>query len=146
MSYPDEPRIPSPLGRGVVNEGQLPEFLTFEEVAEIDKALLTAQDKFLTRITLYALRVLKQIAQAETAPVSAISDQQIAAWVEQDPALKQTITPDASFEQFFIRLVLSSLQPLRQISQETNTAIDDLNIAQVVTWFEQRAKQRLENQ
>lgn len=128
-----------------MTDGQMPEFLTFEEVAEIDKALLTSQDKFLARITLYALRVLKQIAQVENCPVSAISDQKIAEWVEQDDTLKQTVTTDASFEQFFIRLVLSSLKPLQQISQETSIAIDDLNIAQVVGWFEQQARRRLEN-
>lgn len=122
----------------------IPEFLTFEEVAEIDKALLTSQDKFLTRVTLYSLRVLKQIAQTEQIPVEQITDQQIVHWVEQDEALKQSVTSDASFEQFFIRIVLSSLKPLRQISAETSVAIEDLTIAQVVGWFEQQAKRRLE--
>jgi hypothetical protein len=121
----------------------IPEFLTFEEVAEIDKALLTSQDKFLTRVTLYSLRVLKQIAQTEQIPVEQITDQQIVHWVEQDEALKQSVTSDASFEQFFIRIVLSSLKPLRQISAETGVAIEALTIAQVVGWFEQQAKQRL---
>ncbi len=121
----------------------IPEFLTFEEVAEIDKALLTSQDKFLTRVTLYSLRVLKQIAQTEQIPVEQITDQQIVHWVEQDEALKQSVTSDASFEQFFIRIVLSSLKPLRQISAETGVAIETLTIAEVVGWFEQQAKQRL---
>jgi hypothetical protein len=121
----------------------IPEFLTFEEVAEIDKALLTSQDKFLTRVTLYSLRVLKQIAQTEQIPVEQITDQQIVHWVEQDEALKQSVTTDASFEQFFIRIVLSSLKPLRQISAETGIAIESLTIAEVVGWFERQAKQRL---
>ncbi len=123
----------------------LPEFLTYEEVVEVDQALLTAQDKFLARVSLYSLRVLKQIAQTEQLPVEAITDQQIAHWIEQDETLREMISSDAAFEQFFIQLVLSSLQPLRQISQETNLPIDDLTIQQVVNWFEQQAKQRLEN-
>lgn len=122
----------------------LPEFLTYEEVVEVDKALLTAQDKFLTRVSLYSLRVLNQIAQTEQQPVETITDQQIAHWIEQDNSLREIISSDASFEQFFIQLVLSSLQPLRQISQEINLPIDDLTIQQVVAWFEQKAKQRLE--
>ena len=122
---------------------QLPEFLSREDVAEVDAALLNSQDKFLTRITLYSLRVLNQIAEAEHQPIASITDQQIAAWIEQDEALKQTVTTDALFEQFFIRLVLSSLQPLRQISADLELPIEALTNRQVVSWFETRAKQRL---
>jgi antitoxin component of RelBE/YafQ-DinJ toxin-antitoxin module len=125
---------------------QPPEFLTFEEVAEVDKALLTAQDKFLARVSLYSLRALKQIAQAENLPVDAITDRQVAEWIEQDESLRQAIGADASFQQFFTQLVLSSLLPLRQISQATGVMIDDLTISQVVSWFEQQAKIRLANQ
>jgi hypothetical protein len=126
-----------------MNQPQIPEFLSREEVAQVDAALLSSQDKFLTRITLYSLRVLKQIAEAGNQAVSAITDQQIAAWIEQDEALKQTVTPDATFEQFFIRLVLSSLRPLRQISADLEQPIDSLTNAQVVSWFETQAKQQL---
>jgi hypothetical protein len=125
---------------------QPPEFLTFEEVAEVDKALLTAQDKFLARVSLYSLRALKQIAQAENLPIDAITDCQIAEWIEQDESLRQAIGADAAFQQFFTQLVLSSLLPLRQVSQATGVSIDDLNILQVISWFEQQAKIRLENQ
>jgi hypothetical protein len=121
----------------------LPEFLTYDEVAEVDSALLTAQDKFLARVSLYSLRVLKQISEQENLPVEAITDQQIAAWVEKDAALRQVITTDATFEQFFIRLVLSSLQPLKLIAQEQQVSVADLSIQQVVSWFEQQAKIRL---
>jgi len=122
---------------------QLPEFLSRNEVAEVDAALLNSQDKFLTRITLYSLRVLNQIAEAENQPIDSITDLQIAAWIEHDESLKQTVTTDASFEQFFIRLVLSSLQPLRQISTELDLPIEAVTNQQVVNWFETRAKQRL---
>lgn len=130
-----------------MNQPPIPEFLSREEVAEVDAALLNSQDKFLTRITLYSLRVLKQIAAAEPdapQPVRSITDQQIAAWIEQDESLKRTVTTDATFEQFFIRLVLSSLKPLRQIAAELEQPIEALTNRQVVSWFEAQAKRRLD--
>lgn len=121
----------------------LPEFLTFEEVVEVDKALLTTQDKFLTRVSLYSLRVLKQIASSENLPIAAITDQQITDWIGQDKMLRQAIGADPAFQNFFTQIVLSSLKPLQQISQETGTAIEALTISQVVAWSEQQAKLRL---
>lgn len=125
---------------------QPPEFLTYEEVAEVDKALLTAQDKFLARVSLYSLRALKQIAAAENLPVDAVTDRQVADWIEQDESLRQAIGADPGFQQFFTQLVLSSLLPLKQVSQATGVMIDDLTIPQVIGWFEQQAKLRLQNQ
>jgi hypothetical protein len=123
---------------------QPPEFLTFEEVAEVDRALLTSQDKFLARVSLYSLRVLKQIAEMENLPVGAVTDQQIAEWIDQDETLRQAIGSDASFQNFFTQIVLSSLRQLQQISQETGVMLESLTIPQVVGWFEQEAKLRLE--
>jgi hypothetical protein len=123
---------------------QPPEFLTFEEVAEVDKALLTTQDKFLARVSLYSLRVLKQVAEAENLPVGAVTDQQIADWINQDETLRQAVGSDASFQNFFTQIVLSSLRRLQQISQETGVMLESLTIPQVVDWFEQEAKLRLE--
>jgi type II secretory pathway component PulK len=127
-----------------MSDFQLPEFLTFDEVVEVDKALLTSQDKFLARIALYSLRVLKQIAAAEQVPIDGITDQQIADWIEQDQTLRQAIGADPGFQQFFTQIVLSSLGQLRQIAAQTNVAIDALTIPQVIAWFEQAAKQRLQ--
>ncbi|MBF2051167.1 MAG: hypothetical protein IGS54_28035 [Elainella sp. C42_A2020_010] len=127
-----------------MSDFQLPEFLTFEEVAEVDKALLTAQDKFLARVALYSLRVLKQIAEVENLPVGAVTDQQIAEWIAEDATLRQVIGSDASFQNFFTQIVLSSLKQLQQISHDTGVMLDSLTIPQVVGWFEQDAKRRLE--
>lgn len=127
-----------------MSDSQLPEFLTFEEVAEVDKALLTAQDKFLARVALYSLRVLKQIAEVENLPVGAVTDQQIAEWIAEDETLRQVIGSDASFQNFFTQIVLSSLKQLQQISHDTGVMLDSLTIPQVVGWFEQDAKRRLE--
>lgn len=127
-----------------MTEFQPPEFLTFEEVVEVDKALLTAQDKFLARVSLYSLRVLKQVAETESLPIEAVTDQQIAEWVEQDESLRQTVSADATFEQFFIQLVLSSRKRLQQIAEETGITLEALTLPQVVSWFEKEAKLRLE--
>lgn len=120
------------------------EFLTVEEVAEVDRALLTSQDKFLTRIALYSLRALKQISQQTGQSIEAITPAQIEDWIAADEAIRQEVATNESFQGFFVRLVLSSLKPLHQISAATGVSIADLTIAQVIGWFEQEAKRRLE--
>jgi hypothetical protein len=119
------------------------EFLTSEECAEVDKALLTAHDKFTARVAIYALRSLKAIAQQTNTPIAALQPEQIEDWVYQDPSLQQS--GDREFRQFFSQLVISSMKPLKQIVQQAEIAMEDLTIPQVVQWFEALAKQRLQN-
>lgn len=121
-------------------EDQLMQFLTREESAEVDTALLTSRDKFAVRLAIYALRSLKQISQVTGLPVTEISENQIIAWIENDKNIQQQIELDASFKLFFTRLVLSAINPLQQISQETALPISDLTVKQVVTWFEKDRK------
>lgn len=120
------------------------EFLAPDECAEIDRALMTSGDRFSTRVAIYSLRALKQIAQQSGDMVAELSAQQIADWVEQDPALNPEHGFDQEFKVFFGRLVISSLKPLRQISQESGVAIEALTASQVVSWFEKAAKLRVE--
>ncbi|PZV13222.1 MAG: hypothetical protein DCF22_11205 [Leptolyngbya sp.] len=117
------------------------EFLTPEECAEVDKALLTSHDKFTTRVTIYALRSLKQIAQQANTSIATLQSAQIEAWVYQDASLQKA--GDGEFRRFFSQLVISSLKPLRRIAREADIEIDNLAIAQVVVWFEQEAKKKL---
>lgn len=119
------------------------ELLTPEECAEVDQAMMTSRDRFSARVAIYSLRSLKTIAQQQQTVIAQLSDQEIVDWVDQDPALQQSGF-DENFRQFFIRLVLSSLKPLRQIAQAYEVAIDDLAVSQVVRWFEQEAKSRIE--
>jgi hypothetical protein len=119
------------------------EFLTSEECAEVDKALLTAHDKFTARVAIYALRSLKAIAQQTNTPIAALQPEQIEDWVYQDPSLQQS--GDREFRQFFSQLVISSMKPLKQIVQQAGIVMEDLTIPQVVQWFEALAKQRLQN-
>ncbi|NJP12122.1 MAG: hypothetical protein HC866_23845 [Leptolyngbyaceae cyanobacterium RU_5_1] len=118
------------------------EFLTPEECAEVDKALLTSHDKFATRVAIYALRSLKHIAQQNEVSISALQLEQIEDWVYQDDSLQQGV--DQEFRKFFSQLVISSLKPLKQASQEMGVAIEELTISQVIAWFEQEAKFKLE--
>jgi hypothetical protein len=123
------------------------EFLTTEESAQVDQALLSSRERFSARVAIYCLRSLKQLAQTSGTPIEALSDRQIISWVEQDPSLNQPaqgLESDDSFKVFFARLVLSSLKPLHQISQEEDIRLEDLTIPQVIQWFEKEAKRKIE--
>jgi len=119
------------------------EFLTVEEVTEVDRALLTTQDKFVTRVALYSLRTLKKITESTGQSVESITPEQIEDWIAQDDAIQEAVDSDGSFLTFFSRIMLSSLKPLGQIAAETGTAIESLTVPQVVQWFEKEAKLRM---
>ncbi|MBW4681327.1 MAG: hypothetical protein KME19_14595 [Microcoleus vaginatus WJT46-NPBG5] len=119
------------------------QFLTLEECAEVDTALLSTREKFSTRLAIYALRVLKQIAGETALKVEEVTPQQVKNWIEKDEAIRQQIEIDTGFASFFTNLVISSLKPLKQISLETGVPVEDLTVRQVVAWFEKQAKMRL---
>jgi len=108
------------------------DFLTPEECAEVDMALLSSKEKFSARLAIYALRVLKQVAGETGLPVTEVSNQQVMDWVRNDESIQQSIQVDASFELFFTNLVVASLRPLRQIAVEAGGAIEQLTVKQVV--------------
>lgn len=60
------------------------EFLTPEESLEVEKALLTSSEKFLTRLTISSLRLLQVIAQDLGISVNELTSNQIITWMEQD--------------------------------------------------------------
>jgi hypothetical protein len=78
-----------------MDEGSFPmldsaiQFLTPEESAEVDKALLTSPEKFLTRLTISTSKLLKAIAQDLNIPVEALTPAQIIAWFEADAKRKR---------------------------------------------------------
>ncbi|NJL69215.1 MAG: hypothetical protein HC849_07545 [Oscillatoriales cyanobacterium RU_3_3] len=122
----------------------LADFLTPEECAEVDMALLSSKEKFSARLAIYALRVLKQIAEETGLSVTDVTNQQVMDWVKNDESIKGSIELDASFENFFTNLVLASLRPLKQIAVESEGAIEQLTVKQVVAWFEKDGKIRRE--
>jgi hypothetical protein len=118
------------------------EFLTPQECAQVDGALLGAREKFSARVAIYALRSLKAIAQEANQPISALRTHQIVDWINQDPSLQAS--GDSSFRAFFAQLVDSARRPLTQAADRFGQPIEALEIAQVIQWFEQVAKQNLE--
>lgn len=120
------------------------EFLTPDESAAVDAALMTARERFSTRVAIYSLRSLKQIAQENGVTIAQLEPHHIEDWIFQDPSLQPENGFDSSFKGFFTQLVMSSLRPLTQMSAEAGVAIEDLTVSQVVQWFEKEAKQRLE--
>jgi hypothetical protein len=120
------------------------DFLTPDESAAVDTALMTSRERFSTRVAIYSLRSLKQIAQENGVTIAQLEPYQIEDWIFQDPSLQPENGFDGSFKGFFTQLVMSSLRPLTRMSNEAGVAIEDLTVPQVVQWFEKEAKQRLE--
>ncbi|MDE5069484.1 MAG: hypothetical protein O4861_01240 [Trichodesmium sp. St16_bin4-tuft] len=115
-------------------------FLTPEELAQVDAALLTSKDKFSTRLAIYSLRCLREIARETGLTLEEIPAEQVKAWMQKDKSLKQNLDSDPDFESFFTRLVMASLYPLKQVAQESAIALQDLTVQQVVKWFEKKGK------
>jgi hypothetical protein len=66
-------------------------YLTHAEAVEVEAALLSTHEKFLTRITISSMRMLKQIADDEqVAKIEDLTPQQIIKWFERDAELKRS--------------------------------------------------------
>jgi hypothetical protein len=71
-------------------------FLTPEESAAVDMALLSSQEKFLSRLTISSLRLLKLIATDLDVPIAEVTHAQIIAWFEKEAAIKREQGLDAA--------------------------------------------------
>ncbi len=120
------------------------EFLQPEEAAKVDAALLSSQEKFLTRLAIYALRSLQQISQRTNTPADEITPQQVADWIQEDATIQKQVDVDASFATFFSNLVVASQKPLVQISEETNQPLASITVEQIIDWFEQESKRGID--
>ncbi len=72
------------------------QFLSPEESADIDAALLDACEKFLTRRTISSWRLLQIIAQDTKIPLEELNHKQIIAWFEQDGKIRREQGKDAA--------------------------------------------------
>ncbi|MFW6358950.1 MAG: hypothetical protein ACOC0N_07040 [Chroococcales cyanobacterium] len=72
------------------------QFLTLEESADIDAALLSSPEKFLARLTISSLRVLTIIAEDVGVSVDELTHQQIIAWFEKDSKIRREQGIDAA--------------------------------------------------
>ncbi|MGK7952212.1 MAG: hypothetical protein AB4368_26370 [Xenococcaceae cyanobacterium] len=72
------------------------QFLTQEESAQIESALLSSSEKFLTRLTISSYRLLKIIAKDIGISVDELTATQILEWMEKDSKIKREQGIDAS--------------------------------------------------
>lgn len=128
----------------MTNFPQLPaDLLTPEEAAQVDASLMSSQEKFATRLAIYALRSLDRIAREKRKPIDSITPEEIGTWIASDRTLQGQIDIDASFSSFFTNLILSSMRPLQQAARDADVALEQLSVSQVITWFEQKAARAL---
>ena len=73
------------------------QFLTLEESAAVDAALLASHEKFLTRLTISSHRLLQQIAKDAEVPIEELDALQIIAWFERDGKIRREQGSDAAF-------------------------------------------------
>ncbi|MBD2596502.1 hypothetical protein BCD64_07510 [Nostoc sp. MBR 210] len=73
------------------------QFLTLEESAQVDAALLSSPEKFLTRLTISSQKLLKQIAQEYNVTIEDLTTKQIISWFEKDSKIRREQGIEASF-------------------------------------------------
>ena len=72
------------------------QFLTPEESAKVESALLSSSEKFLTRLTISSYRLLKIMAEDIGVPIDELTPTQIVEWMEKDSKTKREQGVDAS--------------------------------------------------
>ncbi|MGB3638123.1 MAG: hypothetical protein WBA39_11195 [Rivularia sp. (in: cyanobacteria)] len=73
------------------------QFLSLEESAKVDAALLSSPEKFLTRLTISSSRVLQQIAKENNIAIEELTTQQIIDWFEKDGKIRRQEGVEAAF-------------------------------------------------
>ncbi|OKH40407.1 hypothetical protein NIES2119_01935 [[Phormidium ambiguum] IAM M-71] len=73
------------------------QFLTLEDSAMVDAALLANHEKFLTRLTISSLKLLQHIAQEYGVAIEDLTTQQIITWFEKDGKLRREQGTEAAF-------------------------------------------------
>lgn len=73
------------------------QFLTLEESAKVDAALLSSPEKFLTRLTISSLKLLKYIAQEYGVAIEDLTAQQLISWFEKDAKIRREQGIEASY-------------------------------------------------
>ncbi len=72
------------------------QFLSEEESADINAALLDSSEKFLTRLTISSWRLLGIIAQDTNTSMEELTPKQIIAWFEKDGKVRREQGKDAA--------------------------------------------------
>jgi hypothetical protein len=72
------------------------QFLTLEESADVDKALLSSSEKFLVRLTISSLRLLTIIAHDLGIAIEELTHKHIVEWFEKDEKIRREQGIDAA--------------------------------------------------
>ena len=72
------------------------QFLTTEESNQIEAALLSSAEKFLTRLTISSFRLLKIMAEDIGVSIDELTPNQIVEWMEKESKIKIEQGIDAS--------------------------------------------------
>jgi hypothetical protein len=72
------------------------QFLTSEESADVDKALLSSSEKFLTRLTISSFRLVAIISYDLQVPLQDLTHQHIIDWFERDGKIRREQGIDAA--------------------------------------------------
>lgn len=126
------------------------ELLSPEESAQVDGALMTAKDRFSTRVAIYALRIMKQIAAEQGMQLEAIGPFQLGEFLENDASAQaamaaQSMEIDSNFKLFWSQIISSARKPLGAIAQANQINMDSITTVQIISWFEAQSKASLEN-
>ncbi|WP_392533332.1 hypothetical protein [Nostoc sp. C117] len=73
------------------------QFLSLEESAKVDAALLSSSEKFLTRLTISSLKLLKYIAQEYSVAIEDLTTQQLIEWFEKDSKIRREQGIEAAY-------------------------------------------------
>jgi hypothetical protein len=148
------------------------QFLTLSEAHAIDGALLSAMEKFMSRITISSMRIITQIAQDLNIHAEELSANQIVQWIERDSLIRKERGKEAAFlkwdsphpdldfedvrqdevtpaklsshEKFLTRMVISARQALVTIAQDYSIHLENLTVAQIIVWIERDAEVKRE--
>jgi hypothetical protein len=73
------------------------QFLSAEESAKVDAALLSSPEKFLTRLTISSLRLLQHIAEDYGVQMEDLTAEKVVAWFEKDGKIRREQGVEAAF-------------------------------------------------
>ncbi|MBW4663158.1 MAG: hypothetical protein KME01_03000 [Chroococcus sp. CMT-3BRIN-NPC107] len=82
------------------SQPQSSQFLTLEDSAQVDAALLASNEKFLARLTVSSLNLLKYIAQEYAVNVEDLTTRQIIAWFEKDGKIRREQGSESAYLQW----------------------------------------------
>ncbi|MBW4432504.1 MAG: hypothetical protein KME28_12415 [Pelatocladus maniniholoensis HA4357-MV3] len=81
----------------VISQQPSEQFLTLEESAKVDAALLSSSEKFLSRLTISSLKLLKHIAQEYNVAIEDLTTEQVIDWFEKDGKLRREKGVEAAY-------------------------------------------------